>query len=192
MNDATAGAETILRVNYTLDFSVWPRNGTLELELPAGFDARNATLASTDGFNFSPVPTAGPSAAVMLARATLHGANPWARATTLTFTVDADAPQWADVSFVVAGVRAPPYAGATPEFNVTVHNATGARVDRRAAAGLWLVPGAFDARPEVMLDALVAGARANATLNVTLGNPLREDGALQVGCALFRQALSRG
>ena len=61
LRDYTAGAVTIVKVNYTLDFSRFPRGGALIVELPEGFDAANATLLDTVGFDTAsaPEPTCG-------------------------------------------------------------------------------------------------------------------------------------
>ena len=117
-----AGAIGNVAVNFTTTH-IWPPDGTLRIDFPAGFDVSSASFVGT---SFGPIGTF--SLAVS------------GQTVTLTRIGGGDLPFGGSASLTLDGVQNPATSGTTGSFSLTTATATAGAIDIGTAPGVTIVP----------------------------------------------------
>jgi len=117
-----AGAVGNVTVNFTTRH-IWPPDGTLRIDFPAGFDVSGASFVGT---SFGPIGTF--SLAVS------------GQTVILTRISGADFPFAGSASLILGGVQNPATSGTTGSFSLTTTTAGSAAIDVGTAPGVTITP----------------------------------------------------
>lgn len=139
-----------------------PKNGTVRVQFPTGFDVRQATITNSDG-------CASAMNKVVLTTLTDFEAK---------FTQACPAASL--VRFSLAAVTPRARAGPASPIHVTTHDDAGTQLDAAPATGMWLWPKGGDLRSSMLVFDPAKGATTNYTFQGIPTSPIPSAGGIVV------------